>query len=287
MSTATSIDDYSHGDARRYRRGCRCTDCTKAVTAENARNHYLRQTGRGRLTTSTRAASHIDRLRAAGVNDAKIMEDAQTCPDIFYRVLRGRPIRRSTENRILAVKPGADRDIAKNGHRVPAVGTTRRLRTLAANGWPAAELGRRTGRHKQFIVSLQQYEDGAQVRQWVCTYVSELYDLLAGLRPEDHGVPPHIAALTRKRAAGKGWLDSGYWDVEDFDDPDFAPAAASPGQRDLAALRREEIIHLAWHGENPEQILNRLDGEMSISTVRQIVHEWRTGQKRVRKQVAA
>jgi transposase len=57
--------------------------------------------------------------------------------------------------------------------------------------------------------------------------------------------------------------------------------------RERAALRREEIIHFAWHGDTPEQILARLNGEVSIATVRQIVQEWRTGVKRDRKQVAA
>jgi hypothetical protein len=90
----------------------------------------------------------------------------------------------------------------------------------------------------------------------------------------------------KNRAAREAWRDPQWWeDYGGIDDPDFN---ADDVDRELnflerAKLRREEIIHLAWHGDTPEQILARLDDEVSISTVRQIVAEWRTGQKRQRK----
>ena len=95
---------------------------------------------------------------------------------------------------------------------------------------------------------------------------------------------------TRNVAHAKGWRDPQWWeDYGRIDDPTFDPNEVpdEPGFLERATLRREEIIHFAWHGDTPEQILNRLNGEVSISTVRQIVQDWRTSTKRDRKQVAA
>lgn len=282
---AVPADAFEHGDPRRYRRGCRCRPCTKGVSAEVRQGRFLRATGRGRETTPDRAARHIERLRNAGMPDTDIMADALIRQDVLYRVIRQEgTIRRSTEIRILAVKP-RDTELAGSGNHIPGLGSIRRLRALAADGWTAAELARRCGKHKQFIVYLQNQAREVTVRRWVANYVTTLYGELAHLKPEEHGVPTHIAKRTRERAAAKGWMGTAYWDDEAFDDPDFDPAdvLGETGVREKAALRREEIIHFAWHGDTPEQILNRLNSEVSISTVRQIVAEWRTGQKRQRK----
>jgi len=286
---AIPAEAFEHGDPRRYRRGCRCRLCTDGVTAEVLQGRYLRATGRGRSTTPERAARHIARLRNVGMPDMEIMADALVGQDVFYRIVRlAGTIHRSTEIRVLAVKP-RDTELRGSGIHIPGLGTVRRLRALAADGWTAAELGRRSGKAKQFIVYLQNQPEGITVRRWVATYVNDLYTDLSPLKPEDNGVAAHFAQRTRDRAAAKGWMGTAWWDDESLDDPDFDPAAtlAEPSFLDRAALRREEIIHLAWHGETPDQIVARLNGEMSISTVRQIVQDWRTGQKRDRRQVAA
>jgi hypothetical protein len=289
---AIPAEAFDHGDPRRYRRGCRCRQCIDGVSAEVRQGRFLRATGRGRSTTPERAARHVTRLRDAGMPDREIMADALISQDVLYRIVRQEgTIRRSTEIRVLAVKP-RETELPGSGNHIPGLGTIRRLRALAADGWPAAELARRCGKHKQFIVYLQNQAGEINVRRWVAEYVTSLYAELVGLKPEDHGVAAHFAKMTRERAAAKEWMGAVYWDDESFDDPDFDPAAAlrELSFRERAALRREEIIHLAWHGDTPEQIHARLnDGgdELSISTVRQIVQEWRTGQKRDRKQVAA
>jgi hypothetical protein len=221
---AIPADAFEHGDPRRYRRGCRCRPCTDGVTAEVRRGRYLRATGRGQLTTPDRAAQHIERLRAAGMPDRDIRTDALLSEAVLYRVIRREgPIRRTTELRILAVKPRAT-ELPGSGSHVPGLGTTRRLRALAADGWTATALAERCGRHKQFIVYLQNQDDTLTVRRWVADYVTRLYTELAGLKPEEHGIAPHIVQRTRDRAAAKGWTGTAYWDPEDFNNPDFTPA---------------------------------------------------------------
>ncbi|WP_171117869.1 MULTISPECIES: hypothetical protein [unclassified Streptomyces] len=231
---AIPAEAFQHGDPRRYRRGCKCRPCTSAVTAEVRRGRYLRATGRGNLTTPERAARHIERLRAAGMPDTQIMADALIGQYVLYRIIRqDGPIRRSTETRVLAVRPTTD--LPGSGNRIPGLGTSRRLRALAADGWSATELARRCGKHKQFIVYLQNQPDTRTVRRWVADYVNRLYIELDGLKPEEHGVPAHIAKRTRDRAAAKGWLGTAWWDEESLDDPDYAPAAETTTRRQAIA----------------------------------------------------
>ncbi|MFF7147547.1 hypothetical protein ACFZAO_05670 [Streptomyces griseoaurantiacus] len=252
---AMPAEAFDHGDPRRYRRGCRCRPCIDGVTAAVRQGRFLRETGRGKTTTTHRAARHIDRLRAAGMPDREIMADALISQSVLYRIIRhDGVIRRATETRILAVRPRGT-ELPGSGGRIPGIGTTRRLRALAADGWPAAELGRRCGKYKQFIVYLQNQPNTLTVRRWVAGYVAELYSQLEGLQPEQHGVPPHIAQRTRERAAAKGWVGRAYWDDDDFDNPDFQPATgATPRYISLA----ENGLELEAQGHTRKHAAERL-----------------------------
>ncbi|MFE0974342.1 hypothetical protein [Streptomyces rochei] len=222
---AIPAEAFEHGDPRRYRRGCRCKRCTDGVTIAVRRQRYLRATGRGATVSPQRAARHIERLRSLGMSDKEIQAESGVCQNVFYRITGQRSeIRRDSETRILAVKP-RQVDTPRSGTHLPGRGTILRLRALAADGWPAAYLGERCGKHKQFIVHLQNSDpDTAVVRRWVAGYVAALSDQLAGQSPEDHGVAAHIAARIRKTAASKCWVGTAYWDPDDYDNPAFTPA---------------------------------------------------------------
>lgn len=255
--TAIPAEAFDHGDARRYRRGCRCRACTTAVTKQNQRILYLRKTGRGLTTTPDRAANHLAALRAAGTPDQYTIQQAGIAPDLLYRIARRRgSIHRSTENRLLAVKPAPDG--RGSGTHVPSLGTTRRLRALAADGWPAAELGRRTGKAKTFIVYLQSLPEQSQVRMWVADYVRELYQQLRDLTPESEGVSATLALRARKRAASKDWSGSAYWDDDALDDATAQPAVTEMSRSELAAYRRQEIAHLLSFNIPEHEIAARL-----------------------------
>lgn len=286
MRTAIPAEAFDHGDPKRYRRGCRCTKCTKAASAEGRKNRYLLQTGRGSQCATERAARHIHLLRAANLSDAEIQNRANTHPDVMYRILRGEgTIHRDTERRILAVAIPTTPE-GKAGARISALGTRRRLRILATEGWPAAELGRRCNRHKKYISYLQGDQGSDLIRIWVARDIADLYTALRDLRPEDAGVPHHFAERTRARAADKGWLGTAYWDDDDLDNPEADPG--KPLKRDeLAALRRDEILHLARFGFEPETICQRLNDEVSLTHIRDIVNQHRTGHKRDRRKPVA
>ncbi|MET9727709.1 hypothetical protein [Streptomyces zaomyceticus] len=255
---AIPAEAFDHGDPRRYSRGCRCDICKKGITAETRRRRYLRATGRALLTTPDRAAAHVESLRAAGMTDAQILGEAALAPDTLYRIVRrSGGLLRKTEARILAIRPARAAGRG-SGANVPALGTVRRLRALAADGWTATELGRQAGKHKQFIVHLQNMDEGGQVRMWVADYVRRLQDELAGLAPEDF-IAPTLVKRTRQRASAKNWASSAYWDSEDFDDPDFTPALRDDlNVLRLGSHRRREIQHLASFHVPEHEIADRL-----------------------------
>lgn len=271
--TAVPAEAFDHGDPRRYRRGCRCRTCITAITKQVQRGNFLRATGRGLTTAPDRAADHLDALRAAGTSDSYTIQQSGICPDLLYRIARRHgTIHRRTESRLLAVKPAPT--TKGPGNNVPALGTTRRLRALAADGWSAAELGRQAGKHKQFIVHLQGLPEQAQVRMWVADYVRELCQQLRDRAPESQGVPVVIASRTRKRAASKGWSGTDYWDDEDFDDPDFTPATTD------TVTKRIDVTHLLSCGASIEDVMARTGA--SIAYVRDIAAELRNGKPRDR-----
>lgn len=283
---AIPAEAFAHGDPKRYRRGCHCRPCLDGVTAENRLRRYLRQTGRSTLTTPARAAHHITRLRHAGMPDGDIITAAGVVPDLFYRIMRNAGnIHRATEGRILAVPAPATP--SKAGAHTAALGTIRRLRALSADGWSAAELARRLGKHKQFVVHLQNLDTTTEprVRLWVAAYVRDLYTDIAGQQPEENGVPAHYAVATRKRAAAKGWAPSAYWDDEEFDNHNFQPATSDGGVRQRAAARAEDIGHLARFGIPTHEIASRL-GVTEAYVRAQLAGYRAPGQPRTRQEAA-
>ncbi|MFD3741094.1 hypothetical protein [Streptomyces sp. NPDC058629] len=219
------------------------------------------------------------------MQDRDIQAAAGIVGNVFYRIVQlKRQIHRNTERRVLAVSPAAKRSVGCGSH-TSSLGTVRRLRTLAADGWTATELARRADKHKQFIVHLQNRAP-SQVRLWVAAYVQELYAELKGLTPEEAGLNPVQIARGKALAASKGWLGRDYWDDEDFDNPAFQPAASdSLPRNDLAAVRRSDVEHLDAFGVSAEEIARRLG--MAVSTVKGIVVELRAGERRDRSKAAA
>jgi hypothetical protein len=190
-------------------------------------------------------------------------------------------IRHETEAKILAVATPTKGD---PGQYIDATGTTRRVQALSCLGHSYAAICEAANTCPNRIVSIA---NGRQptIRRDLAERIATVYPQLAS------DPPPHNKHTSRTRnvARDKGWRDPQWWeDYGHIDDPKFDPDRADRQltRSELAALRRAEIEHLAWCGHTPEQILDRLNGEVSISTVRQIVQDWRTGQKRDRKQAA-
>lgn len=253
-TVAAPAEVFDHGDTRRYRRGCRCRTCTTAASAESRRNQYLRETGRGTLRAPDKASAHVERLRRAGMSDYQIMQAAGISPDILYRVIRrdGR-IRFSTERRILAVPVPKGVEPSSFAH-IDAAGTWRRLQALAVAGWTAKEIGLRIGLHPTYVAYVMAGNGGGQVAIRTAELVRRIHRELWNQRPEDHGIPGHIADRARASARKKGWHPAAVWD--DIDDPAEQPNYGEWTPRELAIV--EDAGELIRQGLSREAIATRL-----------------------------
>jgi hypothetical protein len=235
---------FDHGDARRYRRGCTCRPCIDAATAEARRWKYLRDTGRGGNVAASKVIRHIWHLRAAGMTDLEIMAAAELARPHLYQIIRnGGTVRHTTAARILRIPiPAHTGEPTRNGAHVPSLGTRRRLQTLNAEGWPCKELDRRLNTGTGYTAYLIRSASDT-VRFSTADSIRHMYAKLAALLPEEHGVTVTNARQTRARAAAKGWARAAYWDPEDFDDPDFAPAVEdSEAKRKVIAENAHWLI---------------------------------------------
>jgi transcriptional regulator with XRE-family HTH domain len=257
-------DAFEHGDPRRYWRGCRCKPCRRGVTAQIQKRKYFRDTGRGWLRDPGAARLHLDRLRAAGMTEPEIRTAAHiTEKQARHSCHAAGRIHADTERRILSVPVPRRPERATPVSRalVPAHGTLRRLRALTAAGWHQAEVARRLGWHTSYLGHMMRGRTGPSVAWCTAAAVADLYNRLACLRPEDHGVPASRAQRARDMAAERGWSDATYWeDYGGIDDPQAPETeeARALKRDELAALRREEILHLASFGIPEHEIAARL-----------------------------
>lgn len=261
---------------------CHCTPCRTARNRHQKQTRINRELGRSPFTNPAKAQAHLrllhqtmswDSLEAAtGVRFSNLVT--------IYNGERTK-IRHETEAKILAVTAPAT---GSPGQYIDATGSTRRVQALSRLGHSYAAICKAAATCPNRIVSIA---NGRQptIRRDLADRINTAYTQLATYAPPTN----KHTTRTRNVARAKGWRDPQWWeDYGHIDDPTFDPdkADAELNFHQRAKLRREEIEHLAWCGHEPEQILARLNGEVSVSTIRQIVHEWRTGQKRNRKQTA-
>lgn len=262
------------------RAGCHCAPCRTVNRRTRKRLKVDRELGRGAMVDATPARNRLSVLRQT-MTWPQIAARADSNEGQLHVIASGKVarIRRTTLEKVLAVQP----EPPAPGKFVDATGTTRRVQALRAAGYSPASIAKSFGFAETRVRQLSS-GDQPTVRQRIADKVATAYTEILKL-PVPSGAG---ATMARNYATAHNWAPPGAWDDDTIDDPNAQPDNGRElNFHERAALRREEIIHFAWHGDTPEQILNRLNGEMSISTVRQIVQDWRTGQKRDRRQVAA
>jgi hypothetical protein len=261
---------------------CNCKPCRTARNRHQKQTRVNRELGNSPFTNPAAAQAHLRELhQTMGWNTLAAATGVQYSNLIaIYHGTRTK-IRHETEAKILAAKAPAQGD---GGQYIDVTGSMRRLQALSCIGHSYAAISEAAKTASNRVLSIA---NGRQptVRRDLAERITAAYERLAPNPP----ARDRFTTRTRNVARSKGWREPQWWeDYGHIDDPGFDPAVAEvTGFRERAELRREEIEHFAWHGDTPEQILARLDGEVSISTVRQIVAEWRTGAKRDRKAVAA
>lgn len=272
MTTVRPLNSrVRHGQAACANYGCKREECLLARRAAQKRSKYRQAIGQSGLVSSARAAEHLARFRAAGVQDKDAIEMVGVARMTFYKIFKGEQISRSVERRVLLTPLPGPAAVNVNRAAVAAVGTHRRLCALMAMGWPSRELERRLGQHEHWIaVSLKR---GAGVAAYVVPRVGALYNELWDQDPVKHGVSPSAVKSTLLRARDMGWAPVGAWDDDTIDDPDAKPVVDAPKPEQSTdsnavarfllgesvvlsdADRREVIAYLMeWTDQSPSRI---------------------------------
>jgi hypothetical protein len=289
-TTAKPLPDHGTLSRHKYHK-CKCQKCVDNYRAYQRNRHRKQGYGTWQpLVDAEPIRQHLLKLRDQGIAFTRVAEIAGLHPPtvgaFLYALGPKRPRKKRATPEIAAKILAVTAETATPGI-VDATGTARRIQALAANGWPMKTLGPHIGVSSPTVSRLTAQE---RVFRTTAEAVAACYLRLANEQPADHGVPAALIERARRHAARQGWRDPLWWeDMGGIDDPHFDPDTADSEltRTQLAALRRTEIEHLAWCGHTPEQIRERLNHEVSIATVRQIVQDWRTGQRRDRKQPAA
>ncbi|MFE5628442.1 hypothetical protein [Streptomyces sp. NPDC056543] len=265
------------GDRRYGWPRCHCKPCRTTERRYSKRRSYLTKIGKPILVDATPTREHLANLRAAGDAFTGISAQYGIPRRTLNQIFGGqwKRVHAETASRILAIPPGT----ATNNYRsVPAVGAVRRIRALIAAGHTMNAVAAAMGlQHSTASLLLNGRQD--TIRHELNERVKSGYVALASSSGN--------AVRSLLRAQREGWRDPLWWeDMGHIDDPTFDPATAEQelSRNEQAALRRAEVDHLSAFGFVPEVIAERLD--MHVSTVRAIVAELRTGERRNRKAAA-
>jgi hypothetical protein len=275
---AAKLPPPEHGeDDRCYRHGCRREECRASYRTTRKRGDLRRARGIPGHTTGERVATHLQKLIDSGWTRLQIAETSGVSYRTIRYILGGqREVQIRNAAKLLAVQP------LPEVPRVDPTGTRRRIQALACMGWPVTYTARQAGCSHQHIFGILRGDVTAVLRGTADAF-AEVY--------RTHSRKPGHSAFTRTIAASNGWHGPLAWD--NIDDPTAQPEAGDVPEPELkrdqrAELRRDEINHLAGFGVTPEEIKQRLaDDDLSLSHIRSIVAEFRTGKKKDRTKQAA
>ncbi|MER6350582.1 hypothetical protein ABT186_01695 [Streptomyces sp. NPDC001634] len=257
-----------------YRRGCRRDECRTADRKYRKQYELRRLSGIPAHIPGPVVAAHLRLLTDSGHTIRGISGQANVSERAMNYILNGQAkVTRPKALALLAIQP------LNEAPRVDPIGSIRRIQALAAIGWPIIWTAEQSGYHPSYLFNII----AGRVHS-IPRHVAHRFTVL--YREYSHQAGP--SGFTRSVARRNNWHGPLAWDA--IDDPNEQPEIVVDrvlNFHERAKLRREEIEHLAWCGHEPEQIRARLNNEVSIATVRQVVQEWRTGQKRQRKAVAA
>lgn len=272
-----------HGTRARYLRGCRCPECSTA-NRRYCKTYRLRVAAVNGDTLRipvTRVEQHIRAWTQRGWSQRQIA-DAVGCSDrVIHNILTGsvRAIRPDIARRVL------DADLNNSSEHgrasVDATGTRRRIQALAVVGWPFKQIAARAG--------VSEYTPGrvlTRPRVYVGTAnsIADVYDEIATLDPQQHGISAFAANRTRNYARSQGWADPVFWeDYGGIDDPD-APETATEGGTPRYVALSEDAQWLMSAGYSLEHAAQRLG--VTRAYLDQCIRRYRIAQQQALKEAA-
>ncbi|WP_055693753.1 hypothetical protein [Streptomyces prasinopilosus] len=208
---------YARGNGSPGRRPpCPCPPCREAKLKTRKRLNVARQLGRAARVDATPALEHLRKLRVT-MSWSQI-QAATGCDDRGLQLLisgQRTEINRTTQDKILAVAPGAE---PSPGMYIDATGPRRRLQALSMLGY--------SGRHIAILLATSEKRvhtiaNGSQpsVRYGLVRRINDLYDQLSQT--------PAPAGRSRTRvirhALDNRWAPPSAWDDDTIDDPTAVP----------------------------------------------------------------
>ena len=266
---------HQHGTRTAYIADkCRCPECRTANTTYEQNRVRAHLYGRWTTTVvnSEPARRHVNTLRAAGLGRRRIAELAGVSTGALGRLLYGRAgappsprISTTTAQRLLAVPAPALTAFAP-GALVDALGTRRRIQSLAWVGWSIPQLAALAGIDKQSLHRALRHD---QLTAATATAVRDLYDQMWNVTPRN---PDRHAATavtrTRNRARAQGWHPPMAWD--NIDDPNETPTPTDQTRVSRIEYTITTTAELLDLGVGPDEIARRLN--IQPASLQRILH---------------
>jgi DNA-binding CsgD family transcriptional regulator len=225
VTTATATHEPSRAC---YLRGCQHNECEQANYRYMKRLRLEHARGQRRRTDATQTRAHVERLIAAGWNQAQISRAANLAHRTIGAVVAGSPtVANTTALAILSIHIGPPPQDARD---VDATGTTRRLQALVTIGWPIAQLAHRFGIYPTALGNITRGEL-QHVRATTAETIALHYRQLSRT--------PGPSQRARNDARKKGWHSPLAWDGAAIDDPNAQPD--THGQDDADDSRRRKV----------------------------------------------
>lgn len=214
-----------HGHRGHSARRCPCTDCRAEESRQRKRRGYLQATGRSLFVDAAPIALHVDLMRARGAALNAIAAEAHCNPHTLYLLVADRHerIRRTIADRILAVQI---ENVIDRRRPVPAIGSTRRLRSLYAARHGLKAIAAETGHGRQLITSVV-----SGLQQTIGAGSADDIDRAWRTLKDTTGT----SARNWHRAMREGWPTPDAWVDDDIDAPE-------PTAEDLARDALEQAL---------------------------------------------
>lgn len=259
------ISDRQPGALQAWRDGCRCYPCSGAWSEYRKRQQAEDWKP---FVDAQPVRDHLAHLSAHGIGVGRVatLTGVQRTTLHGIRGACGRKrttrVRTETADRILAIRP--DMHTADAGAYIDGTGTYRRLRALAALGFPATHLAHRLGSRYGHLHLLA---PSTYVRAGFARAVCRLYDELWLADPAQFGVRPSTITATRRRAEANGWPRPLEWDDDVIDDP--AAEAQRVGRVEDDGERTvtpEQLEDLRWILSTVDVDVSTLAGREQVGT---------------------
>jgi hypothetical protein len=253
---------HQHGTHLAYKRDdCRCLPCLRAAIKAANMLELRKMNGHPLRIPAADVRRHLQHLIAQGMTVRDIARRAGVAHFTLHRLLHGRrvedvgpvvpmqTVRAKTARALMSVEPRPSRD----RHGEPAIGSTRRLQALVAQGWSLPLLATETGLSPINLRRIAN-SDAMHVTDRVREQITDAYDRLWNRTPDTstaHGLGSYTKS--RNMAKARGWAPPLAWDDDTINDPKARPQGI---HHEPVGKHQAQLIKRAAFIENVTELLD-------------------------------